>query len=299
MQLPAYLLRIGRQVEEMLAHLLPAEETAPATIHRAMRYSALSGGKRLRAMLAVEAARLRSGDGRSALPYAAAIEMIHAYSLIHDDLPCMDDDDYRRGKLTNHKVFGEGIAVLAGDALLTEAFIVLGRLPQLSGVSAELALQIVAEVATAAGTMGLIGGQVADLEAEGKALAADAAEVLRFIHSRKTGALFRASLRGGALIGGLMGDDLAHVSRYAECFGLAFQITDDILDVVGDSAALGKSTGSDARKEKLTYPRVFGLERSRAMAQEALAEAQASLAPFGERAEGLRQLAAYCTQRDH
>lgn len=286
-------------VEKELCRLLPDEGTAPATIHRAMRYSACGGGKRLRAMLACEAAGLAGKPVAAALPLAAAVEMIHAYSLIHDDLPCMDDDDLRRGKPTNHKVFGEGMAVLAGDALLTQAFDVLGRLPALTGASADTAIRIVAEVAAAAGTAGLVGGQVADLEAEGTDPGDRALEVLQFIHTRKTGALFRCCLRTGAILGGLGDSDLALVDTYAENFGLAFQIVDDVLDVIGESKLLGKTAGSDVRKDKLTYPRIFGLQKSRQMAVAAVQTACEALAPFGDRAERLMQLAQYVVERDH
>jgi geranylgeranyl diphosphate synthase type II len=290
--------RLAASVEAELNRLLPAESTNPSSIHRAMRYSACGGGKRLRAILAMEAASLRGGPAERALPLAASLEMIHAYSLIHDDLPCMDDDDYRRGKPTNHRVFGEGIAVLAGDALLTQAFVVLGRLPELVGVTPAVALRVVAEVAQAASTAGLVGGQVEDLEAEGHEPGRGAPELLRAIHTRKTGALFRCSLRTGALIGGLSEAELAHLDRFAQHFGLAFQIVDDVLDVMGDASATGKAVGSDARQAKLTYPRVYGLERSREMAREAVVAAKESLEPFAAAADRLVQLANFVVERD-
>ncbi len=297
--LETYTRKTAALIEAELARLIPPESEPPGVIHKAMRYSVCSGGKRLRAMLAMEAAGLRGGPRRRALPVAASLEMIHAYSLIHDDLPCMDDDDYRRGRLSNHKVFGEGLAVLAGDALLTEAFVVLSRLPELIGLAPDVTVRVIAQVARAASTVGLIGGQVADLEAEGAPLDSRAAETLRFIHERKTGALFRGSLLAGALVGGLDDSDLVVVERYAEHFGLAFQIVDDLLDVVGDSERLGKAVGSDQRQQKLTYPRLYGLDRSRAMAQEAVEAAQESVRVFGQAAEGPLHLAASAVVREH
>lgn len=287
-------------VEQELDRLLPTEQLAPAIIQRAMRYSACSGGKRLRALLTLYAATLRGGAIEKALPVAAAIEMIHAYSLIHDDLPCMDDAELRRGIPANHKEFGEGMAVLAGDGLLTQAFIVLSDLPALVGISADCSLKIIGEIAQAAGTAGLIGGQVADLQYEGALPpASQAAEVLKFIHYKKTGALFRAALRSGAIVAGLGGVELAAVDTYAHNFGLAFQITDDILDVVGDSATLGKQTGGDEQKQKLTYPRLFGLDAARQMAQEAIDAALSALAVFGTCAQPLVALAEHIVGRDH
>lgn len=269
------LARRAAAVEEALARLLPADDRFPETIHRAMRYSALGGGKRLRGALALAAASAAGGDEERALPVAAALEMIHAYSLVHDDLPCMDDDDMRRGKPTCHRVFGEAVAVLAGDALLTRAFEVLADLPRLSGIESARALRIVAEVAAAAGTDGLIGGQVVDLESEGRDVGE---ETLQYIHSRKTGALFRVSLVAGALAGGGRDDALEALVEYGRAFGLAFQITDDLLDVVGEAAALGKAVGRDADRCKATYVRLFGLEGARAKAEEAGAAARRALA---------------------
>ena len=300
--LTTQLSKAAELVEAELARTLPAQSSAPEIIHQAMRYSTLGAGKRRRALLVLSAAALRGGRATPALPVAAAIEMIHAYSLIHDDLPCMDDDDYRRGKLSNHKVFGEGMAVLAGDALLTQAFIVLADLPARSGLSPAISLAICSEVAQAIGTAGLIGGQVADMEWEGRTPdPQQAADLLVFIHTRKTGALFQAALRAGAMAGGLSGADLAAVTEYASQFGLAFQITDDILDVVGDSSLLGKQVGSDERKQKLTYPRLYGLEASRRMAGAAAAAATSALQVFGRSAavEVLDDLAQHVVQRDH
>lgn len=284
-------------VEGALADLLPPESDEPTIIHRAMRYSALGGGKRLRGVLAVTAARAVGGTEAVALPLSAALEMIHAYSLVHDDLPAMDDDDLRRGKPTNHKVFGEGIAVLAGDALLTQAFWVLGRLPTLAGVGKDTTLKIIHEVTAAAGTMGLIGGQVADLEAEGRNKIT--LDELRAIHMRKTGALFRASVRCGAMLADASLRELDALTAYADAFGLAFQIADDILDVTGDEQTLGKRIGSDSDQNKATYPALVGLETARAMAEEAVADACRAVTSLASPARDvLQQLAQFSISRD-
>lgn len=293
----AYVSEWAEAVEESLDELLPAEDEEPSTIHRAMRYSALGGGKRLRGVLAVTACRAAGGDEVAALPLAAAIEMIHAYSLVHDDLPAMDDDDMRRGKPTNHKVFGEGMAILAGDALLTQAFLVLARLPELISVSAETTVHVIREISEAAGTVGLIGGQVADLEAEGRANVA--VEELQSIHARKTGALFRASVRTGALLAGASLETLQALTTYADAFGLAFQIADDILDVTGDAEVLGKQTGRDSQQAKATYPALVGLEQARQMAAEAAVDARAAVAALPSPARDvLEYLADFAVRRD-
>lgn len=284
-------------VEEELDKLLPPETQDPATIHRSMRYSALGGGKRLRAVLALVGCRSAGGREERALPLAAALEMIHAYSLVHDDLPAMDDDDLRRGKPTNHKVFGEGIAILAGDALLTHAFWILGRLPELAGATAEQTLAVIREVTDAAGTMGLIGGQVADLEAEGRTDVT--LEHLRSIHVRKTGALFRACLRSGALLADASTETLQRLTTYADAFGLAFQIADDVLDVTGDARLLGKHTGRDAAQAKATYPKLLGLDAARQMAADAAVAARQAVAGLPSPARDvLEYLAAFAVQRD-
>lgn len=287
----------ARAVERALAELLPADDVKPAVIHRAMWYSALGGGKRLRGVLAVTACRAAGGIETKALPLAAALEMVHAYSLVHDDLPAMDDDDLRRGKPTNHKVFGEGMAILAGDALLTRAFWVLGRLPALSGVAPEKTLSVIQELTEAAGTMGLIGGQVADLQAEGRDDVT--LDELRSIHLRKTGALFRASVRCGALLADATPDVLHALTAYADAFGLAFQIADDILDVTGDERTLGKHTGRDSVQEKATYPALVGLEAAQTMADEAVDDACRSAASLPPPArEVLEYLARFAISRN-
>lgn len=285
MNLKDYLIQQQQLVDAELERLVPAESVAPSTIHRAMRYSLFAGGKRIRPLLCMEAARAVSGDGAGAVTAACALEMIHTYSLIHDDLPALDNDDYRRGKLTNHKVFGEAMAILAGDSLLTFAFEVLAKLD----APADRKVRMIAELATASGTVGgMIGGQVADLEGERQT---PTSELLESIHRAKTGALLRASLRLGALYAGATDRQYAALSCYGEHVGLAFQIVDDILDVEESSEALGKTAGKDAQQQKITFPAVYGLARSRQMAAEECARAHEVLAPFGDSAQRLHELA--------
>lgn len=293
-RLTEYLQRLARTVDDGLARYLPKTETYSSVLREAMEYSVIGAGKRLRAALVMESAYVCGASKERALPVACAIEMIHAYSLIHDDLPCMDDDDYRRGKLSNHKVFGDGIAVLAGDALLTHAFFLLARLPSLVGASAEQTVVIVEEIASAAGAAGMVGGQVADLT--GGERPADP-ELLEFIHTHKTGALFRASTRAGALLAGADDEQLERLTAFAEHFGVAFQIVDDLLDVQGDSKTLGKRVGSDERQGKLTYPRLYGMARSEELAREHLEAAHEQLEPFGDRAATLHDLTAFVGAR--
>ena len=285
MNLREYLARQQRLVDSELDRLVPPESTPPETIHRAMRYSLFAGGKRIRPILCMEAAHAAGGDAGGVPACACSLELIHTYSLIHDDLPALDNDDYRRGKLTNHKVFGDAMAILAGDALLTLAFQVLAQL----GVPGDRKSLLIAELATASGTVGgMIGGQVADLEGEGKP---PDAVLLESIHRSKTGALLRASLRMGAIYAGASEEQYAALSCYGEHVGLAFQIVDDILDVEESSAALGKTAGKDAAQHKITFPAVYGLEASRRMAEEECAHAHRVLAPFGDRAVRLHELA--------
>lgn len=272
-QLKEYLKDRAMIVDEALLKTMPPQELYPEIIHQAMHYSVFAGGKRLRPILCLAAAEALGKEFKPLLPVACALEMIHTYSLIHDDLPAMDNDDYRRGKLTNHKLFGEGIAVLAGDALLTYAFEVLSRYGEEQ--QKMVVWQVIREIVSAAGTTGMIGGQVVDLESEGKNLTDK--ELLIYIHTHKTGALFRASLRAGALLAGATADELNCLTIYAEKFGLAFQITDDLLDLFGDEKKLGKSIGSDAKNEKLTYPALYGVEQSRLIVRDAIEEAEKAL----------------------
>ena len=291
MNLRDYLAVQQHLVDAELDRLTPPETTPPATIHRAMRYSLFAGGKRIRPVLCLEAARTVAGEVEGAVTAACPLELIHTYSLIHDDLPALDNDDYRRGKLTNHKVFGDAMAILAGDALLTLAFQVLAELP----APADRKVRLMAELATASGTVGgMIGGQVADLEGEGKP--PDAA-LLESIHRAKTGALLRASLRMGAICAGASEAQYAALSCYGEHIGLAFQIVDDILDVEESSEALGKTAGKDAAQHKITFPAVYGLEVSRTMAEAECARAHQVLEPFGERAARLHELADLIVRR--
>jgi geranylgeranyl diphosphate synthase type II len=291
MNLREYLAHRQQLVEAELDRLVPPESTPPETIHRAMRYSLFAGGKRIRPILCMESAYAVGGEMDGVASCACPLELIHTYSLIHDDLPALDNDDYRRGKLTNHKVFGDAMAILAGDALLTLAFQVLAQLP----VADDRKTRIIAELAAASGTVGgMIGGQVADLEGEGKT---PTAELLESIHRAKTGALLRASLRMGAIYAGASGDQYGALSCYGEHVGLAFQIVDDILDVEESSAALGKTAGKDAAQHKITFPAVYGLETSHRMAEEECARAHRVLAPFGERAARLHELADHIVRR--
>jgi geranylgeranyl diphosphate synthase type II len=256
-----------------------------------MRHLIFPGGKRLRPALAFAAAEGCGRDGDLALPVAAAVEMIHTYSLIHDDLPAMDDDDLRRGRPTSHKVFGEALAILAGDALLTQAFEVLASA---EAIDPARRIEIVREIAAAGGANGLVGGQVADLEGEGRELALPD---LEFIHTRKTGALILASVRAGALAAGGDAGQIAALTEYARRVGLGFQIVDDLLDVEGDPAATGKGTGRDSSHRKATFPAVFGVEASRRRAAEVLDEAIAAIAGLGPEAEPLRSLARFVGSR--
>jgi geranylgeranyl diphosphate synthase type II len=278
-------------VDDALEKVLPAAATQPTSIHQAMRYSVFAGGKRLRPIACLESARIFAPDITPALHPACALEFIHTYSLIHDDLPALDNDDLRRGKPTCHKKFGEATAILAGDALLTLAFQTIGDTP----VATERRVRILQEVSAAAGTVnGMVGGQVADLEAEGKNVGA---EVLEYIHQSKTAALIRASIVSGAICAGAADEDVARLRRFGHTIGWAFQVTDDILDVEETSAALGKTAGKDAAQQKATYPAVFGLKRSHEIAREMAERAIAELAPLGERAARLREIAEYLVLR--
>ena len=259
----------------------------------AMNYSVMAGGKRLRPMLMEESFHLFGGEGTVVEPFMAAMECIHTYSLIHDDLPGMDDDDYRRGKLTNHKVFGEGMAILAGDALLTYAFEILANLAD--ETNSRQVVRIIQEVSRASGTAGMVGGQVVDILSE---QTKPTAELLQYIHNHKTGALIVASTRMGAILGGADEVQLEALTQYARNLGLAFQITDDILDVVGDESKIGKPVGSDEKNEKATFPALFGLEQSRTMAADAVQAAVDALAPFGAAGATLAQLARYLLSRE-
>jgi len=291
MTLAQYLAHQQTRVDETLKRWVPPESAEPESIHKAMRYSLFAGGKRIRPILCMAAAEAVSDSPVGIESAACTLEFIHTYSLIHDDLPALDNDDMRRGMPTCHKVFGEAMAILAGDALLTLAFQVLGQL----ACEPERKVRLVEELAVAAGTVGgMIGGQVNDLEGEHKH---PTASLLDAIHRAKTGALLRASLRMGGIYAGADADQLKALSEYGEHVGLAFQIVDDILDVEQPSEALGKTAGKDAQQQKITFPAVYGLERSHHMAEEERVAAHLALRPFDERAGRLRELADYIVRR--
>lgn len=278
-------------IETALLAELQRDEGLNKTLADSMKYSLMAGGKRLRPVLLMAAADAVGGNGEDYVTTAAAVEMIHTYSLVHDDLPCMDDDDYRRGKLTNHKIYGAGIATLAGDGLLTLAFEVMTRQ---KGVPSEVILAVIREMSIGAGTSGMLGGQVIDLESEGQKIDMP---TLRRMHMGKTGALFKAALRCGALLAGASDEELLRLTVYAEHFGLAFQITDDILDVVGDAAVIGKPVGSDERNNKSTYVSLTSLPEAWDLARESVFQAKKALIPFGEKASFLNELADYLLSR--
>ena len=291
--LEAYLNDKRVLVDAALERFLPGEDVQPPTVHRAMRYSVQAGGKRLRPILVIAGAEAVGAPPATVMPTACALEMIHTYSLIHDDLPAMDDDDYRRGRLTNHKVFGDAVAILAGDALLTLAFKLVADNAALVS-DPRVVCDVVAAIAEASGTFGMVGGQVVDIESEGKAITP---ETLEYIHRHKTAALLRGSLWVGARLGGADPGALAAIDDAGQSLGLAFQIVDDILDVEGSLEALGKTAGSDARKQKATYPALHGLEVSRREARRLIEEAKSRLAVFGDRATPIRALADFVVER--
>jgi geranylgeranyl diphosphate synthase type II len=279
-------------VEAFLERVLPQAGSYPQPLADAMRYSALDGGKRLRPALTLAAAESVGGDPERSLPIAAAIEMIHSYSLVHDDLPAMDDDNYRRGKLTCHRRFTEATAILAGDALLTQAFQVMGEAEGITGTDR---LAIIVEIARACGPAGLIGGQMADLEAEGQEIELPA---LEYIHTHKTGALIQASVRCGGIVAGGNRRQLEALSSYGRRVGLGFQIIDDILDIEANPEETGKETGRDRRRNKATYPALFGLDFCRQRARELIEEAEQALDDFGQAGDRLRELARFVEQRN-
>jgi geranylgeranyl diphosphate synthase type II len=290
-----YLSEHAALVERVLKECVAAPAGPEERLFEAMRYSLLAGGKRLRPVLALAACESVGGAVEAAMGLACAIEMIHTYSLVHDDLPCMDDDDLRRGLPTNHKVFGEAIATLAGDGLLTDAFKVLARSVFSSpSPSARALVETIAELAAAAGSAGMVGGQVVDLLGEGQALELNQ---LEYLHSKKTGALFVAAVCGGARLGGATPAQLASLREYAQALGLAFQVIDDLLDVESSTETMGKRTHKDHARGKATYPSLIGVERSRLLARDLVAKAEAALARFDHRADPLRMLAAFAVER--
>ncbi|HKZ16698.1 MAG TPA: farnesyl diphosphate synthase [Geobacteraceae bacterium] len=295
MDLKRYLTERCKLVDEALGKYMPIEDELPFLIHKAMRYSVFAGGKRVRPILMLAACEAVDGNIEEAMPAACAMEMIHTYSLIHDDLPAMDDDDFRRGIPTNHKVFGEATAILAGDALLTEAFALLSCQELAGSIDPAKRLQVISEIARCAGSRGMIGGQMVDMESEGKT-DMDLATV-QYIHTHKTGALIKASVRAGALLGDADKAEEAALVRYGEAVGLAFQIADDILDLEGTTEEIGKDAGSDLERGKATYPAVLGIAESKMHAAELVNDALEALSPFDAKADPLREIAKYIVSR--
>lgn len=294
MDITGYLEQKRQEVDRFLDSVVPAENAPPTTLHKAMRYSLFAGGKRVRPILAIAACGAVERSPAPVLPFASALELIHTYSLIHDDLPAMDNDDYRRGKLTNHKVFGEAMAILAGDALLTMAFDLVSRPELVDGLDPFAQIRAIRELAVGSGDEGMVGGQVADIEAAGRDI--DLA-TLESTHRWKTGMLIRASVRIGATVGGATPAQLESLTAYAEDIGLAFQIADDVLNVVGTREELGKDARTDASRGKKTYPTFFGVEGARKLAEERIASATQRLKDFDAKADPLRELALYITSR--
>jgi len=304
MDIQKYLQEKKEVVDSALEQYFPnlpeggTEAKFTASLQKAIRYSLFAGGKRIRPILSIAAFEAVGGQRGDILPFACALEMIHTYSLIHDDLPAMDNDDYRRGKLTCHKVFGEAIGILAGDALLTEAFKLMTNRNVWESLLSDkgLILDVINEVAQAAGISGMVGGQVLDIECEGKE--ADL-PTLQYIHTHKTGALILVSIRVGAKLGGANGETLKALTRYGERIGLAFQISDDILNVEGKSLSLGKSVGTDLSKGKATYPSLLGIGESKRRAEELVELAVEALGPFGSKADPLREIARFIIARNN
>jgi len=298
MDINRYLQEKKERVDSALERYLPKREELTSNLHRAMQHSLFAGGKRIRPILSIASFEAAGGKGERILPFACALEMIHTYSLIHDDLPAIDNDDYRRGKPTCHKVFGEAIAILAGDGLLTEAFRLMTHQPAKDPSSRDeaLVLDLINEVAQAAGVLGMVGGQVVDIESEGKAVDLP---TLQYIHTHKTGAMILASVRVGAKLGGAKETLLRALTRYGESLGLAFQVADDILNVEGRVALMGKKTGSDLVKGKATYPSVLGVDESKIRSKELVEMAVDALKPLGPEADPLREIARFIIAREY
>jgi len=298
MDINRYLQEKKERVDSALERYLPKREELTSNLHRAMQHSLFAGGKRIRPILSIASFEAAGGKGERILPFACALEMIHTYSLIHDDLPAIDNDDYRRGKPTCHKVFGEAIAILAGDGLLTEAFRLMTHQPAKDRPSGDeaLVLDLINEVAQAAGVLGMVGGQVVDIESEGKAVDLP---TVQYIHTHKTGAMILASVRVGAKLGGAKETLLKALTRYGESLGLAFQVADDILNVEGRVALMGKKTGSDLVKGKATYPSVLGVDESKIRSKELVEMAVDALKPLGPEADPLREIARFIIAREY
>jgi len=293
-ELQAYLQERKRLIDQSLDQYLPAEDRLPPKLSKAVRYSVLAGGKRIRPILLLAAYEVWKDDYLRALPFACALEMVHAYSLIHDDLPAMDDDDFRRGKPTSHKAFGEAMAILAGDALQAEAFGLMARAGRES-FTPQQSLAAIRELADGAGLNGMAAGQAMDMETQGRQFGS---EELEFIHSRKTGALIRAAVKVGAILAGADEKSLRTFSEFGGRVGLAFQVADDVLDAVGGEKS-GKAGGSDARKKKATYVGLFGLKQSQDRAKTLVSESIELIKEYGTRAEPLRQIARFLAEREY
>jgi len=292
----AYIARVNAAIEQALDKSVPM--MYPERLHESMRYSLLAGGKRIRPALCLAACELVGGEMATAMPTACALEMIHTMSLIHDDLPSMDNDDFRRGKPTNHKVYGEEMAILAGDALLSHAFEYIGR--ETKGVSADKVVRVIVDVAKCVGSEGLVGGQVVDIDSEGAGPENVTIETLQYIHAHKTGALLEVSVTAGAILGGASEEQIGKLERYAQSIGLAFQVVDDILDCTQSSEQLGKTAGKDEAVGKATYPSLVGLEESRRIAADLIAKAKGELAGFdAEKVKPLIGLADYIANREN
>ncbi len=291
--LTAYLDSKKESIEQALDSCLPDTNSQPAQLHHSIRYSVLAPGKRVRPTLVLAAAEAVGGDPANVMLTACALECVHAFSLIHDDLPCMDNDDYRRGRLTNHKVYGEAIALLAGDALLALAFQLIAE--NAACAPLDRVLPTLRLIAKASGTWGMVGGQVVDMESQGQEVAP---ETLHYIHAHKTGALLTASVVAGGTLAGASQSQIIALEAYGKHVGLAFQIADDILDVIGDQAVIGKPVGSDEERDKATYPKLYGLDESRRRAHAEVDAAIEALAHFDEKAEPLRAIARYIVERD-
>ncbi len=294
MEIATYLDRKRAEVDRFLETVVPDSGTPPATLHEAMRYSLLAGGKRIRPILAIATAEALGPATPAVLPIAASLELIHTYSLIHDDLPAMDNDDYRRGKPTNHKVYGEAMAILAGDALLTMAFALCSRPELADHLDPRRQVRIIQELADGSGHLGMVGGQVLDIQAENRDIDLAA---LQTIHAHKTGKLIRAAVRIGALLGGASREQLERLTGYAEDIGLAFQIADDVLNVTGTREELGKDPNTDAQRGKKTYPAFCGIDGARQLATQSVNRAIERLAEFDGKADPLREIARYITTR--
>lgn len=294
MDIADYLKGKKRVIDEALKHVISKETDFPQSLHKAMRYALFPGGKRIRPILAIAAFEIIGGRGDGILPYACALELIHTYSLIHDDLPALDNDDYRRGKLTTHKVFGEAMAILAGDALLTEAFRLMSTQGLEGEVDPRVAIEAIGEISRASGSAGMIAGQVVDIESEGKTVELP---VLEFIHTHKTGSLILVCVRVGGRLAGATDVEMDALTRYGEAIGLAFQITDDILDVEGSGASMGRPPGVDSARNKVTYPALLGLEESKGKFNELIGKAIEAMDLFGDRGEPLREIARYIGSR--